>query len=629
MARSDARDDRELERLVATAQAELARLVRWHLDQHSPPSLLRSLDDRLRRGWRSRWLRRGLGLVLVGALLGLGSGIILRRVLPADGPAATSPKRTASGRLPEYAGPAVSPVGGQPIRLDLTYRPPDDPHLFAVRRVPGLADDGSVVPRLEAVIVPTTASPDCGEGCLDIALEVDVDAGTLALPVPTGHAVVRGLVTAGAEQLRVATTGSGDHLVHLDGPLRGAVAYRTAPSTAADISPGQWPSLTPDLRLLAEQLRQLPVDRRLVAAAAAVQERLTYDRSPRVVDLHRQARERGLAFIDSTLSIGSGDCDVLNTVLGAVLDHAGVPCRLVVGVVGRDGRAAPGLHAWIEAVDSQGRWHAVDASVERAPPGPGLVATAPALGPARPARRSSPIWPRIGTVAAALATLILVALLAARRRLRRHLAHGDGAELAQLLRGALREPEAFRHVHELDSRPLVPVLGGRPLSLHQARRLAARGQLHSSDRSEPLADRAAGHGAVVIDARQEAGRVVAELLGASDLDRWQRLLDRSTSTPWTHAVERAVGPGWGVRVAHEIGNPIAALSIAVLGVHAVVLDSDSPLVARVHELAAEHPALAALAAADAVADHLELPTHRRRRLLAELGRRALDEGRHR
>jgi hypothetical protein len=229
-------------------------------------------------------------------------------------------------------------------------------------------------------------------------------------------------------------------------------------------------------------------------------------------------------------------------------------------------------------------------------------------------------------LAAVLATAVGGAAVGALvRRGRRHLELAGGDGLGELLRGALEQPESFTRVGEVHTRPLVPVVGGGRVSLARARRLEGRA-LFRGHSTERLAAEAARSGAVVLDVATAAGRVVADALGALDLDWWQGLLARSE--PLALPGSRSLQFGrrrTEVRLADGVGEPLRTLEIPGLGLDVVVVDRSSPLARRLLELLPGRPALATLLLADAVASRRELPPARRGRLLGPLARAALAE----
>lgn len=373
LARGDARDTRELHRLVEAAQRELERLVRGQLDRWAPrPWPLRLLDrlprPRLRGGWRAA----ATGLAAVAAVVAVGISLSPRR-----GPGGSSAPTPVAAPVPYedlarvYGGPTVEGLGSSPA-VDLTYRPAGTTLLIAALVLDGLEADGRPRSR-EGALAPYPQHP-CADGCVELEVGFAAPSRWLRLPVPTGHRLEASSVTVDGSPVRTWATASGEALAELPAPGTGTVRYRTGPGPAWPARRGGWPALPPSLARAATDLRRLAPAERVQAALGLVRSQVRYDATAAVAARHREAARLGLGFVQRTLVVGAGDCDVQNGLLAAILDAAGVGARLAVGFLGEGGRAATGLHAWVE-VEVGGRLRAVDASTT----GDGVgVATAPA-----------------------------------------------------------------------------------------------------------------------------------------------------------------------------------------------------------------------------------------------------------
>jgi hypothetical protein len=203
--------------------------------------------------------------------------------------------------------------------------------------------------------------------------------------------------------------------------------------------------------------------------------------------------------------------------------------------------------------------------------------------------------------------------------------------MAGLIRAAAVDPGAFRGIHALFHRRLVPLLGGTTISLARARVAAARGKLAVGTRACSLAVRAAGRG-VVVDGDVDIGAAAADALGAVDLDHWQRVVSRSQSDPACMRVEvalAATGETHRVRIADEIGDDIVVFDGANLGLTAedrwLVVDRAGEIWRRVGRLSRQRPAAAALLLADSVRNRLGLSRRHEGDFLARLARAVLAE----
>ena len=221
-------------------------------------------------------------------------------------------------------------------------------------------------------------------------------------------------------------------------------------------------------------------------------------------------------------------------------------------------------------------------------------------------------------------------LAALRGRTRRRVRFDPDPDLAALVRGALRRPEAFVRVGSIFRRPLLPRCGGSEVSLEQARREAARSRLYSSRGASPLATRAAERGAMVLDVGQEIGQIAADSLAAVDLDRWSGILRRAQTPASMAVLNRALaacGEPRRLRQASGLRDSAETIEVPHLGLHLVVVDAASDLIRELTGDGHWGPAGQGLRLAEGLIDHLDLDPEQRAELLVELARAAvLEEG---
>jgi hypothetical protein len=626
LARRDARDTRSLRRLVRSAQRELGRLVERQLERADP-----------RPAWRraiSRSLARPLPLLLAASLVAGGLvGLVWREIGPpratAAGASAGSAPRDAPDPLAaghrdlarSYGGPASSGTASGGDRVLIRYAPKGAELYLGALRVEALDHAGRpVVPVAGDAPDPSLA---CDVGCVEVELDVSDGPGPLRLPVPPGHGVIAASVRLGALALPVQADVLGQPLVALTAPTTARLRYRAAP-----LDPATWrpPAVAVDLPdALAEQARtlsRLPLEARGPAALDWVRERIHYSVSDEVAARHRALADVG--FLERSLAIGAGDCDVQSGVLLPLLHAAGLAARLAVGYVGRDGRASARLHAWVEYRTPLSDWTVIDASAGRsaaeaspvaAPDDPTPVAAAP-----HPFGGSGLPW----LVAAVLACLALAVVLA--RRGRPRLLLPPETDVAALMRGALQRPDAFRDAPAIFHRRLLPLAGGGSVSLAEVWERAHEGRLFSTRRCPRLARAAARGGAAVLDERRPEGRAVGEMLGALPLDEWDRLLREGRSSPVLAALERCLasnGEPWSLRAADA--NGVEALELPARGGIAryALIPGDAPLLRDAEALWPERPRLAVLRLGEWLAERLGFGCSAR--LLSSLARAAVRE----
>lgn len=616
LSRSDARDGRALARLVKLAQRELERLVERQLAFARPSPWYRRVIELSRSRLRESLAWRTAAGSAVGAFAALVLSLWLwggpggepavegeggePLVVAGTGPAA-APSQTYEDLGRRYRGPRVDVLSDQAAEpVELRYAPGGTRLHFAALAFTRLRDDGAPDHEVEARATapyrgaPCEPEPERDDKCVSVSLPIR-GRGALRLPVPTGHRVVQGSLSLDGRPIALSATEEGHPVIDLGNGGQGLLRYRT--TAAVD------PEDAPEIRTVehmpawlvrkAHDLRHLGVNERMAKLLAFVKEEVRYDRTEAVANLHAAAMEKGQGFIDRTLELGAGDCDVQNGLLVALLQAADVPARLAVGYLGVDGKALPWLHAWVEYRDESGLWHVADASERVAAPvvavsgGPGPAAEGPAEGKAgagpptsdaavasagaRPptvepqpvaaaepkptpavaaAVVEDPASPAVATPRAAgerhllppawrpwlwpglALTLLLGAVVTlASGRTRRAFKLDHSADLSRLLQGVLQQPGAFGAMSALLYRPLVPLVGAGAISLQRARELAAKGRLYRTQERPPLAMRASRAGTAVLDTKSPEGRTVADALGAIDLDRWDARLVTSCTTP--------------------------------------------------------------------------------------------------
>ncbi|MEX1368454.1 MAG: transglutaminase domain-containing protein [Nannocystaceae bacterium] len=651
LSRSDARDGRALARLVKLAQRELERLVERQLSFARPLPWYRRVAERMRSRLRESLALRTMTGAAVGAVVAVAVSLWLwgdreprtsdegdATVVVAGGPGVAlgdATNRTYEDLGRRYRGPRVdvlAPSAAEPV--ELRYQPRTTALHFAALTFPKLQDDGAPDHEATVRVVGPYRGASCARerDCVEVSLPTR-GQGIVRLPVPTGHRVVAGSVTLGGEAVPLLTTAAGHPALDLGDGAEGSLRFRT--TAAADPEPPPATQVVTGmpraLRRKAMDLRHLPINERLGKLLAYVRGHVTYDRSAEMARLHTEALDRGQGFIDRTLALGKGDCDVQNGLLAALLQAADVPARLAVGYLGVDGQALPWLHAWVEYRDDSGHWQIADASERSlaasppvvaqagtrpgsadgpsgvAPPSPNPTSAVAAAGaglspspspePLAPSPAMSPASaPASDSVAAASATpaapaddrwppwlapglAILLAVGAAVTllggRTRRAFKLDDSADLSRLLQGVLQQPGAFGSMSALLYRPLVPLLGDRAISLQRARELAAKGRLYRTADGTRLAEQAGRGGVTVLDAASPEGHTVADALGAIDLDLWDTRLRASWTTALVDELNRMLrqrGERWSLRVAPQISGRIAALDLGALktrlpGVH--------------------------------------------------------------
>lgn len=412
LSRSDARDGRALARLVKLAQRELERLVERQL------AFARPLP----------WYRRGLELVrsrlreslawrtAAGSAVGAFAALVLSLwlwggpssdttsgaqepaplVVAGGGSEPSGAERSYEDLGRRYRGPRVDVLAeGAAEPIDLRYQPEGTRLHFAALALVRLRDDGAPDHEVQARIAGPYRGVACEREreCVGVSLQIR-GRGATRLPVPTGHRVVQGSLVLDGQPLLLQATDEGHPVIDFGDGGGGLLRYQT--TLAADPEPAPATHTVPRmpewLVRKAHDLRLLAVNERMAKLLSYVRDNVAYDRSEEMAQRHAEAVARGQSFIERTIELGKGDCDVQNGLLVALLQAADVPSRLAVGYLGVDGKALPWLHAWVEYRDERGHWHIADAS-ERAVSPTGALA-AGGSGTAQPPAEGGAAAPR-------------------------------------------------------------------------------------------------------------------------------------------------------------------------------------------------------------------------------------------
>lgn len=400
--RSEARDGRRLDRLVTLANDALESLVEQQIALVRPPTLAERVSGISRRLLGDSVVLRILASASIGAVVGLAivaSGVVpslidadstratVRQVVPIGVPE-RGPYRDLAAR---YEGPSVtelaSPSAAASADVELRYTPAAErPYLAALRVTldawgrPLPEDSKTRAPRPLLQVDEcdtgrrggtrnTSNGPRSSPGCLGFAVHVGPSESPVRLPIPSGHALVRGSLRVDGVAVAPGTAHDGLPTVRVSATNDTLVAYETGPLRAKargrDAAREDFPvdadiELPTELKREMTALRRLPVAARVARATARVRALVRYSTDRDVAAAHRAALRERTLLVDRALRIGAGDCDVQGAILVAMLAEADVDSRLVVGFVGRDGRANPWLHAWVEWRDEVGQIQVAD-----------------------------------------------------------------------------------------------------------------------------------------------------------------------------------------------------------------------------------------------------------------------------
>ena len=579
MDRGDVAQDRALLAVARVIRSETRRLCEMELERLSPRSVWRRIRDAV----VGRRLAIGVGaLMLAGVIFGLWGAAILNERQSRSG--MPGPPSAAGGLTPEpyvdrsisYAGPVtekIEGVGGVP---DLEYRPSDQRPFLAAFHVAGIDEGGKAI-RSERPLRLAESLDGSSASSLEIELRFLASGPLLRLPVSTGHVVDAVSVQLNGHSAKLWLTPDDEPVLRLDSEMAGRVVYRTVERAFEIQGGGRWPALPPAVARRAAGLEELPPAQRVDEAIKLV--RASLGSSGQFEDLNSDD-SLPAGFFGLIFRAGGGDCDVVNTVLAAVLSEAGLRSRLAIGWRGAGGAPMPGLHAWVEVDLGGGRWVPADATV--AIPG-GLVApqgeqpvelsidNRPEGNPDR-----SLWW--VGLLGGSI--LILVVVFGARRfKTQREFNAPGNLDTGPLVESLVRDREAWPGFTEARRRDLVPAHGADRQSLAGIEDAALNMGLFVAESPGVWVERAREGGAMVVDGSTHAGRVAASEFGAFDLDRWAELWQRSRTDSLCFEVQEALlrnGMKLDLRCADRVAGGVGSGFLVDGGATAwMVIDDDN------------------------------------------------------
>jgi hypothetical protein len=369
---------------------------------------------------------------------------------------------------------------------------------------------------------------------ISIEMAHDRKGGALLLPIPTGYAPVGGSARAGKTSVPLQANPVGLVRARLPrgapSPLRYKITRDGGWGSGSMESGPAGVEMPGELEDMLMNIKELPREERIRRALGLIRTRLRYDRSAEVARAYaRQAKRGQSSWVGRVLSIGAGDCDVINGLLVLLLKRLDVPARLVVGVVGRDGEVLAGTHAWVEIDDGEIRVMDATRMVLAAGPDRARLPADRPVGFQRRTQKTSAgslknVLFLTGAAILAAALLLLAWGMWRSSRGRTRLEITEDARLkrgllASMAADALRRPGAWMSIPGLWHRPFIPCLGGRFLSLARAIRLAYKDMLFIGRQDEELAAEAVRSKAWVLDrASEDFTGLFSTLSNLRDLD---------------------------------------------------------------------------------------------------------------
>ncbi len=539
MDRGDVAQDPALVAVARVIRSETRRLCEMELERLAPRSVWRRVLDAVIE-WRAAI---GLSVLILSTVaLGLwGTTVLIERWSRSAIPGASENRGLVSepyvDRSFSYRGPVterIEGVGGVP---DLVYRPSDQRPFLAAFHVAGIDEGGKP---LKSELPLRLAEPWEGGSASNLQIELRFLASgpLMRLPVSTGHVVDPASVLVNGHAVDVWLTPGNEPVLRLASEKSGRVVYRTAKRAFEIQGAGRWPALPPAVARRAAGLGELPPAERVDEAIQLVRTSLG---SSGPFENSNSADLPTVSFFGPVFRAGGGDCDVVNTVLAAVLSEAGLRSRLAIGWRGEGGAPMPGLHAWAEVDLGAGWWVPADATV----PISGGAVVPQGEQPVELSINNrlegnpgqSPRW--VGLLGGSI--MLLVAVLVVRRfKIQREFNASGDLDTGPLVESLVRDREAWPGFAGARRRELVPAHGTHRQSLAGIEDAASRIELFVAESPGEWVARVREGGALVLDGSTHAGRVAAVAFGASDLGRWKILWRQSRTDPLCLEVQEAL-----------------------------------------------------------------------------------------
>jgi hypothetical protein len=535
-------ENRALQNVRSRAEKALRRLLADSLERAFPRKWYQRLGQ-IPRSLFGRLARPGWKPLLLSLLIILPLEIvILSRFFPdrvVDRPLLFSLRDDSIN----YPGAAVA-ISSSPAPARFAYSPPVS-GWFKVFVAADYDLKAGFIRRPGWVAVPPPFQNCDPEKAIRMRLAA-TEAGRTLLPVPPGYAIDPDSLVFAGQRLALDSNEQDENATEVPAAA-GEIAYSACPlSGMRELPPDESARLTAlpmELELPAALARSLAeanslaTAEKVVMADALARESIRYDTSSAAAQAYLR-RPAGQPWLAGILAIGRGDCDIINGFNVLLLRKLGIPARMVIGLVGSQGRILPGLHAWSEYFDNG--WRVIDPSAGAAgapapPPAAATSGQALAEPPAPPSAGSGPgNGSRLALLALGLAVtaMLLAVAVAFRRRYSparpsamagMTAAAGKGL-LLPLIQQALLQPEKWGRDNPLWDHPFLPTIGNRPLSIRRALALLRCGRLLVAAGQNPLTATMKDRGLPVIDLREKMFAPLLNLLpGTVNLDLLYRL----------------------------------------------------------------------------------------------------------
>lgn len=513
-------DNRELKKVKKTAERELANLVQLYTSAAVPQRRGDALVDgfkRAGRGIRRSWWKKILLMIILVVPLEIG---ILHWFF-GEAHNSANPILRVTNQL--YNGATVS-NGNDAPGLDLTYFPGNRALHFKIFSADSYNMGSGFIRGLHQNLYKSPDEPSPGGDKLNVQLNTR-EAGKIFLPIPFGYKIKASSIQLNGSPLPGARQSPAGEITVVIPENGGSIRYECYNIQRRDsLNPSQtlnYTSLPAAVKLPGSIQKELPSLERLNtfqkvrSVLDLIGKFVSYDASAATAAQYKKTADSG-DWLNQVLTIGQGDCDILNGLNVLLLRKAGVPSRLAVGFIGNNGAISSVAHAWTEYFHNG--WHTIDAS--------GVIPLRP---PSRPGESSTNIQ-SLPTGWIGLILLLLVGLYivwVGKKRPPR--SYGGETEkirenLARLAIGAMLYPTMWGLDSNLWDKRIIPTTTNRYISLRRVLRLSRRNKLFAGHPKNPVVKRVGKSRFPILDIGNSAFRKLIHLLpGVVNLDAIHRL----------------------------------------------------------------------------------------------------------
>ncbi len=513
-------DNRELKKVKKIAEQELANLVRLYTSAAAPERRSDMMLDSLKQAGRSirrSWWKK----ILLMIILVIPLEIATLHWFFDGGADGSNPILRVNNQL--YSGATVS-EGPDVPGLDLDYFPGNRTLNFKIFSADSYDIPSGFIRGLRQNLYRAPEHPPENDDTLTVQLNTR-EEGKIFLPIPTGYKIRAASIQLNGGALSGALQSSAGEItitVPADG---GSIRYQCVKaegtSTMTPMERANYTTLPAGIELPRSMDRQFPrlqnlnTFQKVGKVLDIIGNFVKYDASAATAAQYKKRAGSG-DWLNQVLTIGQGDCDILNGLYVLLLRKAGVPSRLAVGFIGTNGGVSPVAHAWTEYFHDG--WHTIDAS--------GIIPLHPLVHSQEKTDRT---WnlPLSAMGAMLLILIAAYAFLAGKKTAGPPPVTDVGKireNLARLAIGAMLQPTMWGLDSNLWDKRIIPTTRTRYISLRQALRLSRKNTLFAGHPQNPIVKRAGKSRFPILDIDNSAFRKLIRLLpGVVNLDAIHRL----------------------------------------------------------------------------------------------------------